>query len=705
MKKRKIFLGVALAIGAFSLASCNFLGGNNTESSSAPASQESSSQQAASSSQQAASSSQQAASSSQSSSTVSKVLLGINLSGDYATRFAKTQTFSSTGLVVKANYTTGDPETIAEGDYTVTVTDSNDTTVDTTTAFGTAGTYKVTVTFGGKRNSYNIKVTETAEDLVAINYSSDKYGTDNSLTNQNDGISANTVIEDNDGFKMVSGGSKVKYQQVDSNGNSVGKTYNNEEFNSRLQINTGADGAITFTAKYDGIITLYAAGEAGRGISCKNTDTTKSEDDPSDLSFVDKDAVTPLKYVVNAGSYRLLSIGQNSSGKAGGVNIYGIKFEYYMPNVSGAEITDLNFSGQKTDFFEGQAFSTTGLSVSATKGGANIDLSASEYTVQLMKGTTPVDAFTTEGEYTVKVTTTDAQAFSDEYTVNYYLSTKVELKSAYSTVYANVGDTENPDFGLYVQHYYGKIVKDGDNDVNKYLFKSVGENFTFAYYSDEECQTAITAGEEFSSARTIYAKVTYTGTPNGASSTESKLDRKIPVVVNEAGTTVIQFTEKVFDEVTSANGDAVTLTKNTALVEGYLTVGAGSATVKANGEGKGFSSLGVEFSKNGGSNLTITVPTGKVASIKVYLGSTSGSNTTDGITLKNGDVVQAVTVNKDEGSTHTIAVNTDNVITVTGNSGLYFTASNLAEGTYVLSTTNGSRGFRVYSVVITLTNN
>lgn len=637
------------------------------------------------------------------------MVTGIELSGTYTTRFKKGDTFNTTGLVVTEKHTKDDDVVLAADKYTVTVEDETGNAVDTSTAFATAGFYTATVkaTASNKTAEYDFKVTTKSETLTDYNFTPDTYGTTKSLTNANVGLTGNEEIANlaEGRVRLVAMGAKVKYQQVDSNNNSVGTTYNGTEYGSRLQVNTGtADGAIKLVVNADANITLYAKGDIGRGIKISNVDTTKSSKDPKVCEFVtddgDKEVMREFKYYVNAGEYYI------NSTTGGGVNIYNFIVSLYEPSFDPtAPITDLAFSPARTTFYESEVLDgtlisgghvdldeiTNGLTVTSTKDEVDGNpVNIADCTFALYKGETSVEDFTDAGTYKVEVTVGEC---TKSYDITYSKSKKFELASPYTKVTAQVNGTL-PLLG------YAKVTMDND----KTVFYGVDPAYVTVKYfttkTDNEYSNEVTEAVALGTAGTVYAEVSFN-------------DALLPLACfadTEAANKL-----KLYFEVTVQNGKApdvwnyqlandvpnygslVAGTKtektvtNAVFIDGVLT--ANKATYKASGN---FGCDGIELTKSA-DELSIVIASGYTATVKINVGSTSSSNTTDKIYLKQGSTIQ-------DGDSTACTEAADHTFSVVGNAkDNTITYTDLAAGTYTFGTTSGSKNLRFYSIEIIYT--
>ncbi len=126
----------------------------------------------------------------------------------------------------------------------------------------------------------------------------------------------------------------------------------------------------------------------------------------------------------------------------------------------------------------------------------------------------------------------------------------------------------------------------------------------------------------------------------------------------------------------------------------------GTVTCKLNGDEN--ACIGYEVKQNGNGSIKIEVPTGKTVTVTLLLRSTSGSNTSDGIGVYNGDTAVVPTTFTPDSSDTTSAVDANGVITIKGTKDVTVVYT-LAAGTYTLknnaSSTN-NRGFRVYGITV-----
>ena len=402
------------------------------------------------------------------------VVTGIELSGTIPSRFKKGDTFSTTGLVVTELHSKDANVELTADKYTIAIEDENGQAVDATAPFAAAGFYTATVTgkASNKSAEFDFKVTTKAETVTEYAFKADLYGTATSKTNANVGLGVDEEIASlaEGKIRMIATGSKVKYQQVDSNNNSVAATHNGVEYGSRLQVNTGtADGAIKLVVNADAVVTLFAKGDIGRGIKITNVDTTKSARDPKACEFVtddgDKEVMREFDYYLNAGEYYI------NSTTGGGVNIYNFNVALYEPSFDPtAPITDLAFSPARTTFYESEVLDnsimsaghvnltaiTNGLTVTSTRDDVPLNaVSLSDCTFALYKGDTQVTDFDEAGAYKVEVT---VEGFSKSYNITYSKSKKFELGSPYTAV------TVQKDTALNLLGY-AKVTMDNDNAV------------------------------------------------------------------------------------------------------------------------------------------------------------------------------------------------------------------------------------------------
>ncbi len=149
--------------------------------------------------------------------------------------------------------------------------------------------------------------------------------------------------------------------------------------------------------------------------------------------------------------------------------------------------------------------------------------------------------------------------------------------------------------------------------------------------------------------------------------------------------------------VTSADKDKA-IAAGTELTSICSTVG--TVTCKLNGDEN--ACIGYEVKQNGNGSIKIEVPTGKTVTVTLLLRSTSGSNTSDGIGVYNGDTAVVPTTFTPDSSDTTSAVDANGVITIKGTKDVTVVYT-LAAGTYTLknnaSSTN-NRGFRVYGITV-----
>ncbi len=643
------------------------------------------------------------------------MVTGIELTGTYKTRYKKGDTFDASGLIVTELHTKDDDVVLSADKYTITLEDENGQAVDATAPFTTVGFYTATVKGNAsqKTDKFDFKVTAKAETITDYAFGPDQYGTAKSLTKANVGLTANEEIASlaEGKARLVATGAKVKYQQVDSNNNSVAATYNSVEYGSRLQVNTGtADGAIKIIVNTDADLRLYAKGDIGRGIKVTNVDTTKSEKDPQACEFVtddgDKEVMRVFDFYLNAGEYYI------NSTTGGGVNIYNFIVSLYEPQFNpDAPITDLAFSPTRTVFYESEVLDnsimsaghvdldaiTDGLTVTSTKDEVpGNPVAIADCTFALYKGETQVTELTDAGTYKVQVT---VGGYSKAYDITYSKSTKFELASPYTTLtvqkntdlnllgYAKVtmDNTNTVFYGVdpaYVTiKYYTTKGKDAeDKDVySDEVYKSVALGTAGKVYAEVEFDTSLLplacfADTEASNKTKIYFEVTVQ-------------DGKAPDVWN------YQLDNYVPNYVSLVAGKKTDKTVTSPKFISGSVVTANKATYKASGS---FGCDGVELAKSA-DELSIVVEAGYTATIKINVGSTSGSNTTDKIYLKSGETyVDGESTACTEAADHTFSIKgTDKANTIT--------YSGVTAGTYTFGTTCNDRGVRVYSIEIIYT--
>ena len=642
------------------------------------------------------------------------VVTGIELTGTIPSRFKKGDTFSAAGLVVTELHSKDADVVLTSDKYTISIEDEAGQAVATNTPFAAAGFYTATVkaTASNKSAEFDFKVTNKAEDITDYSFKADEYGVATSRTNANVSLSANETVAELAGGKirMVAMGGKVKYQQVDSNSNPVSATHNGVTYDSRLQVNTGtADGAIKLIVNTDADVTLFAKGDIGRGIKITNVDTTKSARDPKACEFVtddgDKEVMREFNYYLNAGEYYI------NSTTGGGVNIYNFAVSLYEPSFDPtAPITDLAFSPARTTFYESEVLQdvitsgghvdltaiTNGLTVTSTRDDVPLNaVSYSDCTFALYKGDTQVTDFDEAGTYKVEVT---VEGFSKSYNITYSKSKKFELGTPYTEVKVQK-DTELPLLG------YAKVTMDNDNavfygvdpayvDVKYFTTKGTdGEGKTV--YSNE-----VPAATALGSVGKVYAEVTFKSNLLPFSCfTNTEATNKLSIyfevnVVNEKTPAVwnYQLANDIpnYDSLTAGKKIDKTVS-GPVLINGVVS--ANSAIFKASGS---YGCDGIELTKSA-DELTISIETGYTATVKINVGSTSSSNATDNIYLKQGtNVVDGESTACTEAADHTFTVNgngKDNTITYTG----------LAAGNYTFGTTCSNRNVRVYSIEIIYT--
>lgn len=626
----------------------------------------------------------------------SDVVLGLGLSGTYKTRFKKGDTFDATGLVVKENHSIDDDVTLDASKYTISLEKEDGTPVDKTQAFSEAGFYSAVVKAGDVQAKYDFKVTATAETIVNYELKADDYGTANPTTEEMITFNANDEIADlaEHKIKLYATGSKVRYQIKDSTHKEVSTTYSGATYNTRMQVHTGADGALKLVLTSDAEITLLAKAALGAGVSIKNADTTQSEKDPKNCLVEGGNAedIHELKYYVNAGTYLINAIETTTY-----FNIYSMKIDLYEPVIDDSDpVTDLTFAGQKTKFYEGDTPSTSGLTVTATKGGAPLPVGLSDTTIKYYKadGTTEVTSFSEAGTYKVAVT---YDGFTKMYDVNYYLSSKIELSLNHQEAYVAVGATD-------VEVKSNIKVTFTDDAIT---YKNATNSLTKAYFAEEACTTPVS--DPFAATSIVYAKVTYSGTETGVSSTDSKLEKIIKVnVLTEINK--FEFDKADLSTETVSHGGEYTLATNNELVSGVNTVG--SLTVKADKADKGLGCLGVAMSRQQELNkyLNITVQSGKQMTIRIYIGSGGKDKNSAGIKLiDSSNNVVTISSHSDISSTPTadnagITDISSNAVTVRGSTGDAYVEYVLTEGTYKFGSVAYDNDLRIHHINVTIVN-
>lgn len=633
------------------------------------------------------------------------MITGIELTGAFRTRYKKGETFDPTGLVVTELHTKDDDVVLTSDKYTITVADESGNSVATNAPFATAGYYTATVkaTASNKTSDFDFKVTNKAETLVDFEYNPDTYGSSIHKTDANDSFTADDQIASlsSGRITLTATGAKTKYQQVDSNNNSVAATYNNVTYGSRIQVNTGADGAVKLYVASDAQVTLYAKGDIGRGIKITNTDTTLSERDPQACNFVEEDGnkevMRVFEYYLNAGTYNI------NSTSNGGVNIYNFIISLYEPTFDPtAPITDLEFSGQRTKFYEMENLHgitldqiVDGIVIKSTRDEVSGNaVNKADCTFALYKGETQVTEFSDAGSYSVKVT---VEGYSKSYPITYYKATKFELTSPYKTITVQRGSTSIPILGN------AKLTYDSDSKIYQYLSADPAY-VTVQYYTtktDNVYSGEIDATTALGTNQTVYAGVTFNDALlplSCLSDTEAGNVKTIYFTVNVADEAPsiywnCHFVDKV-NENSLLKGSKQDLAVTNETLASGITVDKG--TYKSDDK---LDCIGLELAKNNGGKITFVVPTGKVATIKINAGSTNSSNATDNIYLKLGD---NVVVGSSSGA-NVVAGTTTNTFKITGNSAdSILTYSNLAAGSYTFGTAETARGMRVFSFEITL---
>ena len=637
------------------------------------------------------------------------VVEGLSLTGTYKTRFKKGDTFDATGLVVTENHSVDSDVALDASKYTISLEKEDGTPVDKTQAFSEVGFYSAVVKAGDVQAKYDFKVTAKAETLVDFSYSPDSYGTLINKTTANDSLAADTQIASlaEGKITLTATGAKTKYQQVDSNNNSVGTTYNSVDYGSRMQVNTGADGAIQLYVASDAQVTLYAKGDIGRGIKIFNVDTTKGEKDPKACEFVEEDGnkevMREFNYYLNAGTYYI------NSTSGGGVNIYNFIISLYEPTFDPtAPITDLEFSGQRTKFYEMDKIGgitldeiVDGIVIKSTRDevGGNA-VNNADATFALYKGDTQVTQFSDTGDYSVKVT---VEGYTKAYTVKYYNAKTFELVTPYPTITVKKDGTL-PILGT------AKLTYDKDAKLYEYLAAD-SSYVTVKYYTtkgtdpDNNNKTIYTGeiadeATALGTVGTVYAEVTFNDALlplSCLSDTEAANVKTIYFEVNVAEQAPTYWNchlvTKVNENSLQKGSKQDLPVTNETLIEG-VTVDTG--TYKSDDS---LDCIGIELAKKSGGLISFVVPTGKKATIKINAGSTNATNATDNIYLKLGDDVVAGTksgAGVEDGATA-------NTFKITGTStDSILTYSNLAAGTYKFGTAETGRGMRVFSIEITL---
>jgi len=642
------------------------------------------------------------------------MITGIEVSA-YRTRYKKGDTFDASGLEVKELHTKDDDVTLTADKYSITLADEAGNPVAIDAPFTTVGFYTATVkaTASNKTSEFDFKVTAKEEELKSYALTPDKYGADNNITDAQDKNSPLPTNEAGiasleDGKITLTGtGEKAIYQQKDSKGNSVATTYNGVEYGSRMQVNTGATGAIKLYVANDAEVKLYAKGDIGRGIKITNVDTTKSEKDPQACEFVeedgDKEVMREFEYYLNAGTYNI------NSTSGGGVNIYNFIISLYEPKFDPtAPITDLEFSGQRTKFYEMDSINginidgiVSNLTIKSTRdevAGNPVNIEDAKFA--LYKGETKVTEFSDAGDYIVKVT---VEGCTKEYTIKYYKSTLFELESPYKTITVKK-DGEMPILGdakiTYSENekLYEYLAADPSYVTVKYYTTKTLNEETKKYEYTDEVDKDVALG----TIRTVYAEVTFKDSmlPLAClSDTEAKNVKTVYFDVNVAAEAPSIYWNCHFvtdvNENSLMKGSKQDMTVTDATLVGGVTVDKG--TYKSSDS---MDCIGLELAKKSGGLVSFIIPDGKKATIRINAGSTSDEKSTDNIYLKLGDDIVEGAMSGDNVAAGTNA----KTFKITGTSSdSILTYSNLTAGTYVLGTAEEARGMRLFSFDITLT--
>lgn len=162
----------------------------------------------------------------------------------------------------------------------------------------------------------------------------------------------------------------------------------------------------------------------------------------------------------------------------------------------------------------------------------------------------------------------------------------------------------------------------------------------------------------------------------------------------------------VYAKVKVASIDGTWDAANEALGQGSIADGTklvticsttGAVVAKYNGDST--SCIGFEFSKKETGKLVIDVPNGREVSVTLVLKSTSGTNETESVALKDstGTVVNAYSFTPD--AADTTSANDNGTMKIYGTAGVEV-VYHLSAGTYSLSTAMENRGFRVTSIEV-----
>ncbi len=218
----------------------------------------------------------------------------------------------------------------------------------------------------------------------------------------------------------------------------------------------------------------------------------------SDYTVVVKDSTdAEIEAITLSGTYTVvIAIPNTELTKEYTITVTNPNATIEQVEVTTSNTTTLNFYG--TD-----EFTHEDLTVVATDNeGLPKTLTAEEYTVELLNGEDVVEAFTTTGEYTVKVT---YSGVSDTYVVNYYALGEKTIDTTNVKTIVALGTTEFTANGAVVKQGY-------EDEGNATDFEVDGANISVALYSDAECENAIADAETaFATAGTVYAKFSADG--------------------------------------------------------------------------------------------------------------------------------------------------------------------------------------------------
>lgn len=328
---------------------------------------------------------------------------------------------------------------------------------------------------------------------------------------------------------------------------------------------------------------------------------------------------------------------------------------------------DINSTDATKTFYEGKngTFNADNIVVTATKGAATITLSSSEYTVELLKGSDVVQAFSTSGTYTVRITSTENTTVSSTYSVTYNTIDSTTITAAEAMDVA-IGTT---------QFVHNASAEGTYTDSTKINLTS---SIVCKLYSDSACNTELTdQTAAFAAAGTVYAKLT--------------CGNATPVVITLTVKNISTFTWSA-DSI-SAAGKKDKDPFAAGALDSFFTLCGSSATVRVNSAGTKVTSI--ELGKKFTSYIEFTV-TG-AATITIKAASTGGESTTTGF----GVYSTHDTYDPDKGTAPTIvAGNTAQSASGTGGTDLTFTVSEA--GTYYIGYTETARNGRILSVTVSL---